>query len=84
MHIPSLVKSTDVNSSYHPETKYGRTTDRQANGHTDVQCEIIIPHHYRVAGYKNQRMSYTKVIIKDLSQKKKNIWRKTDLVLLIY
>ena len=48
-----------------------RTTDRQANGHTDVQCEIIIPHHYRVAGYKNQRMSYTEVIIKDLSQKKK-------------
>ena len=52
MHIPSLVKSIDVYSSYHPETKNGRM-DRQTDGHTDAQHETIIPHHYCMAGYRN-------------------------------
>ena len=27
-------------------------TDRQMDGHTDIQHETIIPHYYPVAGYK--------------------------------
>ena len=42
--------------THHPETKNGladgRTTDGQTDRHTDVQRELIIPRHYRVAGYK--------------------------------
>ena len=52
-------KSIDVYSSYHPETKYRRAdwwmdvrqTDRQADRHTDIQHETIIPCHYCVWGW---------------------------------
>ena len=33
----------------------------QADGHTDSQCDTIIPHHYRVAGYKNDHFIQTKI-----------------------
>ena len=39
-------KSIDVYSSYHPETK---------NGRTDYQRNTIIPRHYYVAGYKKKK-----------------------------
>ena len=47
MHIPSLVSSIDIYSSYHPK----RNTDGQTDGRTDART--IIPRHYRVVGYKN-------------------------------
>ena len=31
----------------------GLTDVRLTDGHTDVQCETIIPLHYRVVGYEN-------------------------------
>ena len=55
-------KSIDVYSSYHPETKNGRTdgrmTDGQTNGLTDDQRETIVPRHYCVAGYKKDWKGY--------------------------
>ena len=33
---------------------------------TDVQCESIIPCHYRVAGYKKYRMSSAKTLLNAL------------------
>ena len=31
-----------------------RTMDGGTNGHRDIQHETMIPHHYRVTGYKNE------------------------------
>ena len=49
-------KSIDVYSSYHPETKNGRTgvwlTKGRTDRHTDVQRETIIPRHHCVASIK--------------------------------
>ena len=59
MHIPSLVKTHLhlLKLSYGNEHTDGRTTERQTDGqtdgHTDSQHETIIPHYYRVAGYKD-------------------------------
>ena len=49
-------KSTDIHSSYYPETKI------QTDGHMDDQRETITPGHYCVAGYKNHY--YIKSILK--------------------
>ena len=32
--------------------------DKQMDRHTDDQCETIILHHYHLAEYKNDAMSY--------------------------
>ena len=32
---------------------YNRWTDGETDGHMDSQSDTIIPHHYRVAGFKN-------------------------------
>ena len=49
--------------------KNGQTDERTMNGwtdgHTDVQCETIIPCHYCVVGYKNEK--------KKKKKKKKNL-----------
>ena len=44
----------NIYSSYRPETK---NTDKWTyewwmEGHTDIQCETVIPSHFRVAGFK--------------------------------
>ena len=36
----------------------GWTTDWPTDRHTDIQCETIIPGHYRVAGYKKNIRTY--------------------------
>ena len=68
-------KSINVYSSYHPETKYwrtdGRTTDGRLDGHTDVQRETIIPHHYRVAGYTKKHVDSLGLIL----QLTPELWR---------
>ena len=48
-HIPNFVKTIDVHSSYRLETKI------RHDGHMDYQCEIILPHDYRVVEYKIAR-----------------------------
>ena len=57
-------KSIDVYSSYHPETRYGRTDECTTDGRTDrcVQLETIIPRHYmyHVAGNKNKNFTMKK------------------------
>ena len=53
-------KSIDIYSSYHPEMQI-RMDIWQADGHTDSQCDTIIPHHYHVAGYKNDHFIQTKI-----------------------
>ena len=55
-------KSIDVYSCYHPETKNGRTCDRQTDIHTDFQLKTIIPRHCCVAGYKNSQNNFNQKI----------------------
>ena len=59
MHIPSLVKIhwcllklSSGNEIWTDRQTYHWQMDGRTDWHTDVQCETIIPRHYRVAGYK--------------------------------
>ena len=63
-HTKVWWKSIDVYSSYHTETKNGRTDDGRTNGQTDGltddQRETIIPRHYCVVGY-NIKINYLQI-----------------------
>ena len=63
-------KSIDVYSSYHPETKNGRTDGRtydgRTDGLTDDQRETIIPRYYCLAGYKNSTDEIMKLYFQEI------------------
>ena len=68
MRIPSLVQihwcllklSSRNKIPTNQHTTDGWMYDWWMDRHTDIQCETIIPRHYRVAGYKNVKSFWMK------------------------
>ena len=54
-------KSIDIYWSYICKRKYGRMYNRRTDGHTDHQCETIIPCLYHVVGYNNIKKKNKKI-----------------------